>query len=70
MSVRPVDKPDSDPMRVSLSRVRVCPTEVSDVFWSDGRESDTDERDLTWTSRLRPRASHRQDMSLDEDAQS
>ena len=50
--VRPVDKPDSNPMIVSLSRVRVCPTEVSDVFWSDGRESETDEETLTWTSRL------------------
>ena len=31
--VRPVDKPDDQPIRVSMDRVTVCPDELPDVSW-------------------------------------
>ena len=30
---RPVDQPQATPIRVSLSRVRMCPQQIPDVFW-------------------------------------
>ena len=40
ISTRPINQPHVPSIRVSLSRVRLCPTQIPDVFWTaKGRNS-------------------------------
>ena len=39
VSVRPIDDPRANPIRVSLDRVRRCPEEMPDAFWPNRRQA-------------------------------
>ena len=40
---RPVDRPQGEPVRVALDRVRVCPSQIPDQFWPQPRKGKTKE---------------------------
>lgn len=40
LTARPVNQPSSKSIRVSLSRVRLCPSQIEDVFWSGNKSED------------------------------
>ena len=66
--VRPVNNPRGKEIRVSLDRVRYCPTQLGDEFWpKKGKQSDTQPNPETepdsellstgvWAGRLRNRS--------------
>ena len=41
VSVRPVDKPDGDSIRVAFNRLRTCPESISDAFWPPRATTET-----------------------------
>ena len=57
ISARPINQPHAPSIRVSLSRVCLCPTQIFDVFWpAKGRNSKSTAVDSsvgTWSTQLR-----------------
>ena len=60
--VRPIDKPNDEPVRVALGRLRVCADEISDEFWPprglkvNAKDTTPDSpTDTVWRGRLRSR---------------
>ena len=57
-SVRPVHKPEQEPIRVAFDQLRPCAEELSNTFWPSSRKNITPvatstEEDKVWTGRLR-----------------
>lgn len=42
---RPVNQPNSQPIRVSLSRVRPCPSQLADIYWPSHSSKGADDLD-------------------------
>ena len=40
-SMKPVDKPDDEPILVNMDRIAPCPAEVPDLLWLGYGDTDT-----------------------------
>ena len=68
ISACPINQPHAPSIRVSLSRVRLCPTQIPDMFWpAKGKNSKStaveseDSSVGTWSTRLRTRKENNQE---------
>ena len=64
----PINQPHAPSIRVSLSRVRLCPTQTPDVFWpakgKDSKSTAVDSEDSsvgTWSTQLRTQKKNNQE---------
>lgn len=63
VTVRPIDQPKEAPIRVSLSQVRKCPSQIPNEFWPNRKRTlnartttdSIESQESIWTNRLRNR---------------
>ena len=64
--IQPMDKPNQEPIRVAIDRVRLCPRQIPDTLWptkkkgpEKGKSLPTRVPQTAWSGRLRssPRTS-------------